>query len=353
MRNGVILPHGGDWVSFAQEYGAVPLDFSANVSPLGTPWGVQSAIAAVAQTADRYPDPLCRELRQAIARAEGVAPEQILCGNGAVELIYRAVLARRPQRALVLAPTFSEYESALDLAGCETVRYPLGEADGFVLREDILQSITPEIQMLFLCEPNNPTGRTTSRELLWNIARRCRETGTTLVVDECFNPFLDEPEAHSLRDALGEFPNLLLLKAFTKLYAMAGVRLGYALAQDSLLAALEGAGPPWSVSSLAQAAGLAALKETAYVKTLRALMQEQRPLLREGLEALGLTVVPGEANYLLFRAGKPLYAPLRQRGFLLRDCGNYHNLHGNWYRAAVRTRMENQALLRALEEVLS
>lgn len=348
-----ILPHGGDWVSFAEEYGAVPLDFSANVSPLGTPWGVQAAISAAAQTADRYPDPLCRALCQAIAKAEGAAPDQVLCGNGAAELIYRAVLALRPERALVLAPTFSEYEAALDTVGCDTLRYPLREADGFVLGEDILDDITQGIQMVFLCEPNNPTGRTTPRPLLLNIARRCREVGAVLVVDECFNAFLDHPEEHSLRDMLGEFPNLLLLRAFTKLYAMAGVRLGYALAQPTLLEKLRRAGPPWAVSGLAQAAGLAALGETAYVKMLCALIQEQRPLLREGLEALGLTVVPGEANYLLFRAGKPLYIPLRQRGILLRDCGNYHNLKGNWYRTSVRTGMENQALLRALEEVLS
>lgn len=347
------LPHGGDWASFVAEYGAVPLDFSASVSPLGTPRGVQAAIATAAQTADRYPDPLCRTLRQAIAGTEGVGPDQVLCGNGAAELIYRGVLALQPRRALVLSPTFSEYEAALDTVGCDTLHYPLREAHDFVLQEDILQYLTQGIGMVFLCEPNNPTGRTTPQKLLWKIAQRCQEVGAVLVVDECFNSFLDQPKAHSMVDVLGECPNLLLLKAFTKFYGMAGVRLGYALAQAPLLKKVEKAGPPWSVSGLAQAAGVAALREVAYVKTLRTLIQEQRPLLRQGLEALGLTVVPGEANYLLFRAPKPLSAHLRQRGIMLRDCGNYHNLEGNWYRVAVRTGLDNQVLLRALEEVLS
>lgn len=351
MRN--IPPHGGDWLSFALEYGKLPLDFSTNVSPLGTPKGVQDALALAGQVADRYPDPLCRGLCKNFAEVEGLEPEQVFCGNGAAELIYRTVLAFRPRRALVLAPTFSEYEAALDLVGCETLRYPLQEAHGFVVQEDILQAITDETQMVFLCEPNNPTGRTTPRQLLLRIAQRCQAVGAVLVVDECFNPFLDNTDAHSLRDILDEFSNLLLLKAFTKFFAMAGVRLGYVLGQPVLLEKLEKAGPPWSVSSLAQAAGVAALKEGDYMDTLRRLIREQRPLLRQGLESLRLAVVPGEANYLLFHAPKPLYVPLRQRGILLRDCGNYHNLEGNWYRAAVRTGLENQALLRALEEVLT
>ena len=144
-----------------------------------------------------------------------------------------------------------------------------------------------------------------------------------------------------------------ILKAFTKLYGMAGVRLGYALSADpALLDAMGAAGQPWGVSSLAQAAGLAALDETAYVDRVRALLAEQRPRLTAGLRALGLRVLEGRANYLLFQGPETLGAALRQKGVVLRSCANYPGLDASWYRTAVRTGPENEQLLKTLAEVI-
>src|SRR5699024_5469571 len=314
-----ILTHGGDWAGFAAEYGAQAplLDFSANVSPLGLPAGVAAALAGCASGCDRYPDPLCRELTAAIARAERVPAEWVLCGNGAADLIWRGALALRPGRALVTAPAFAEYEAALAAVGCRVERYALREAEGFRLDEGFLEAIRPGVGMVFLCEPNNPTGLTSPRPLLLRVLERCRQAGALLVADECFGDFLADPAAHTLKGAL-EGGGLLLLKAFTKLYGMAGVRLGYGLCADpALLATLRAAGQPWAVSTPAQAAGLAALKETGYVQAVRALIADQRPRLAAGLAALGCQVLPGEANYLLFRCGTPLAEPLRRRGILL------------------------------------
>jgi len=348
------LTHGGDWAGFETEYGRPPLDFSANISPLGVPAGVQAAIRAAAPEADRYPDPLCRGLREKLGEHEGVPADWIFCGDGAADLIFRAALALRPRRALVTAPAFAEYETALSMVGCETVHCALREEDGFRLPESFPDEITPGIDMVFLCEPNNPTGVTTPRPLLERVLEQCREAGAVLVLDECFGDLLDEPEAHTLRGRLGEYPNLLILRAFTKLYAMAGVRLGYVLCSDGrLLASLRAAGQPWNVSSLAQAAGAAALDETEYVTAVRALVRRERPWLMEQLKALGLRVIPGEANYLLFRSAKPLCAPMRQRGILLRSCANYIGLDDTWYRTAVRGREDNARLIAALKEVLA
>ncbi|WP_363316730.1 histidinol-phosphate transaminase [uncultured Dysosmobacter sp.] len=347
------LVHGGDWAGFAADQGYLPLDFSANISPLGVPQGVQRALREAAAQADRYPDPLCRALRRAISERESVPAAHILCGNGAADLIFRAVLALRPKRALVTAPAFAEYAAALERAGCAVTHHPLRAEDGFHLREDFLEAVTPETDLVFLCEPNNPTGVTTDRPLLLRILERCRETGARVVVDECFNDFLDDPAAHTLKGVLDCFPGMLLLKAFTKLYGMAGVRLGYALCADTaFLEQMRLAGQTWEVSSLAQAAGLAALEETEYVRTVRALIAEERPWFAEQLGKLGLRVIPGEANYLLFQSETPLCEPLRQRGILLRSCGNYVGLDDTWYRTAVRTREENQRLAAALKEVL-
>ena len=177
--------------------------------------------------------------------------------------------------------------------------------------------------------------------------------GAILVVDECFSDFLEEPNAHTVRPLLPTYPNLVIVKAFTKLYAMAGVRLGYLLCSNPiLLEKLRLAGSPWSVSSLAQMAGIAALQEKDYVSRVRDLIQKQRPFLSQGLQMLGLRVVPGEANYLLFQCEVPLLAPLRKRGILLRGCGNYSGLDDTWYRTAVRTETENRRLLAALEEII-
>jgi len=347
------LTHGGDWAGYHREYGGMPLDFSANVSPLGLPAGVQRAVTAALGQAWRYPDPLCRELRQALAEHHGVQMESILCGNGAADLIFRLVLAARPRRALVTAPTFAEYGQALSLVGCEIESHLLRREEGFAVTESLLARITPGLDMLFLCEPNNPTGRTTQRALLGQICGKCAACGVLLAVDECFNDFLDEPETHSLVGELGRYKNLVIFKAFTKWYAMAGLRLGYCLGDSALLEKMARCGQPWGVSSLAQAAGVQALRETAYSAALRALVQEQRPLLAEGLRRLGCEVCEGEANYLLFyHCEHRLAQKLKAKGILLRDCSNYPGLGPGWYRAAVRTGAENQTLLRAMREVL-
>ena len=347
------LVHGGDWAGYRARFGHDALDFSANVSPLGLPQGVADAIVAALPTADRYPDPLCRELRTALSRAEQLPEPWILCGNGAADLIYRLVGALKPRRALLPAPTFAEYAAALESVGCEVKRKTLHEADNFAVTEAFVQAVNQSIDLVFLCQPNNPTGQITPPELVQRLMRRCADCGAVLVVDECFLDFLQQRDALTAKPLLQAAPNLVILKAFTKLYAMAGVRLGYALcANTALLAKMQAAGQPWGVSSLAQAAGAAALRETAYADAVRALIADQRPRLAAGLRALGLQVIEGSANYLLFRAPETLGAALQQRGVCLRSCGNYPGLSAGWYRTAVRTAPENEQLLQTMREVL-
>lgn len=347
------LPHGGDWAGFATECGALPLDFSASVSPLGLPEGVRTAAAQALGKADRYPDPLCRALRRAIAAEEGVAEEMVLCGCGAADLIWRAVGARRPQRALVPAPTFSEYESALRAAHCAVAHSALRRETGFAAGEALLDALTPEVDMAFFCQPNNPTGRALSPALLEAVLARCARAGIFAVVDECFLGFLDDPAAHSAKRFLAVQPGLLVLKAFTKLHAMAGLRLGYALCADrAFLEQMRRCGPPWTVSVPAEAAGIAALRERDYVAQVRALIHAERPRLAAGLAALGCEVIPGEANFLLFRAPVPLLEPLRKQGILLRNCANFRGLGARWYRVAVRRPEENRRLLAAMKSII-
>lgn len=348
------LVHGGDWAGYRAEFGCDALDFSANVSPLGLPAGVAAAITNALPTADRYPDPLCRELRAALAGAEGVPADWILCGNGAADLIFRLALAVRPRRALLPAPTFAEYEAALQTVGCAVQRVFLREENEFAVTEEFIDAVTPETDIVFLCQPNNPTGQVTPPALVERLVRRCAECSAVLVVDECFLDFLPDRDAWTAKQLLRDAPQLVILKAFTKLYAMAGVRLGYALCGDAtLLEKMRGAGQPWAVSSLAQAAGLAALQETAYADAVRALIAEQRPRMAAGLRALGLRVMDGQANYLLFRATPDFGEKLRRRGAVVRSCANYPGLDAAWYRTAVRTAEENTRLLQIMGEILA
>ena len=347
------LTHGGDWAGYRAEFGRDPLDFSANVSPLGLPGGVAKAITASLATADRYPDPLCRALRAKLAAAEGVPAEWLLCGNGAADLIFRLVLAEKPRTALVTAPAFAEYATALEAAGCTVEQHFLREKNDFAVTDAILDAVHPGTDMVFLCQPNNPTGQLAEPALVEALLRRCEAVGAVLAVDECFLDFLPEGQSLSAKRLLSTSSHLVVLKAFTKLYGMAGVRLGYCLcADEGRLARMQAAGQPWAVSSLAQAAGIAALDETEYVAQVRALIEAQRPVLANGLRALGLRVIEGRANYLLFQAPEALGNALRQKGAVLRGCGNYPGLDAGWYRTAVRTETENRQLLALLAETL-
>ena len=339
-------PHGGDVYD-----GEIRLDFSANTNPYGTPRGVLDAMSAVLTRVHQYPDPYCRELVKAISEFEGVPKDWILCGSGAAELIYSYCEALHPRRAMELAPTFSEYALALERVGCRVERYSLKKENHFSLTEEflpVLARIRPDV--LFLCNPNNPTGQVIGLPLLEKILNLCHRQGTALFVDECFLDLSDD--GVSLKARLGEHPKLFLLKAFTKSYGMAGVRLGYCLCADGqLLEKMSHTVPPWNVSTLAQAAGVAALQERAFLQKTRALIPVERQWLKGQLEALGFWVCPSRANYLLFQGRPDLREQLRKQGIAIRSCGNYHGLEQGWYRIAVRLHEENERLIQAMKEV--
>ena len=335
--------HGGDIYD-----GGIALDFSANVSPLGTPRSVTDAIERALPELYRYPDPYCRTLVQTISEYEGVPKNFVLCGNGASELIYAYCGAVRPKRAMELAPTFSEYSLALRRTGCEVVRFALKQEENFDLRENFLPILAREkIDALFLCNPNNPPGRLIADDLLEEILRICREKNIALFVDECFLSLSDG--GVDLTPSLSDFPQLFILKAFTKSFGMAGLRLGYGLSADeALLRKMSAAVPPWNVSALAQAAGVAALGDAEFLERNRAVIRAERPRLEERLRELGFWVCPSQANYILFRGEAGLADRLRERGAAIRDCANFEGLGPGWYRAAVRLREENDALLDAM-----
>lgn len=342
--------HGGD--IYSQE---VELDYSANINPLGMPEGVKSALRSAADLAAPYPDSACRRLTEALAGTYGVKRDQIICGNGAADLIFQLVYGRKPGKALLIAPSFSEYEQALRAWGTQVEYCMLREEEGFAFSLEDWKRKAEEFQpeLAFFCNPNNPTGLAVKKETVREMAEFCRERGIFLAVDECFGEFLNEPETCSVLDELEQFPNVFVLKAFTKLYAMAGVRLGYGFCADrQVLESMEAVRQPWSVSIPAQEAGIAALKETAYVERTKKLVAEQRAALKKGLEQLGFSVWNSQANYLFFRGPEKLKEELLKRKILIRSCANYPGLDGRYYRICVRTAGENEIFLEELEKTV-
>lgn len=338
--------HGGNIYTYKN-----CLDFSANCNPLGTPETVKQAVRDSLDCIKNYPQVGYAPLRSAIAEYEGVSPENVICGNGAAELVFSLCHAIKPKKALIPIPTFAEYEQALVSCGCEVEHVLLREEDGFQLQDSFINWLHRDLDVLFLCNPNNPTGVSINRDFLFRVLRVCRELDILLVVDECFLDFIEEPERFTLKAQLSRYHNLFLLKAFTKRYAMPGIRLGYGITENrELLEAMTQVTQPWNISVMAQAAGIAALKESAYVEKGRQMVFREAKYLKEELASLGMQVYPSEANYIFFRGPENLFEICAKQKVLIRDCSNYAGLRKGFYRVAVRTHEENEQLIRAIKD---
>lgn len=339
--------HGGDIYSRHVE-----LDFSVNVNPLGMPQAAKLALAECIPSCETYPDPLCRRLRGALSDFLGV-PQGALCfGNGAADVIIRLCMAVRPRTVLVCAPTFSEYEKGAGIVGARVEKHLLSSGNDFDLGADALETlerVRPDL--FFVCNPNNPTGRVAPPELMARLAQKCDEMGAVFAVDECFLSFTGAPSVAPLMRA---HRSLVIIDAFTKIYAMAGLRLGWLMsANDALLARVADMGQSWAVSTPAQAAGLAALSAgREWLESTRRFVREETAFVRRGLKDLGCRVVDGAANYTLFRCGAPLDELLIRRGILIRSCANYTGLDASWFRVGLKRRAENEILLNAIKLAL-
>lgn len=351
------LWHGGDIYGHNCGHGIV-LDFSVNINPLGMPAEVEKAIAWSAKDCICYPDPFCRELRQKLAERHSVGPENVLCGNGAADLIFQLVFALKPRRALLLAPTFREYEQALQGVGCHIEHFMLKQQNQFALCPDDLRQHLSGQDIFFLCNPNNPTGQAVSAQAVKGLAEFTHQHGITLVVDECFQDFLEAD--CSLLPWLFCYPNVIILRAFTKSYGIPGVRFGYCLtANTAVLEKMMGLRQPWSVSLPAQRAALAVTTVSGYREKTVPVVAAGRRQLSRGLAGLGFYVYPSQANYLLFQqpatpgSGLSLAEQCRRQGILIRSCQNYRGLDEHFYRVCVKLPAENEQLLKLLGGIVS
>jgi len=354
MVNMKKLIHGGDIYSKRGISGNNKIiDFSANINPLGMPLAVKRAITDNIDDFSNYPDPLCRALINEISKYENIPAEYIMCGNGAADIVYRIAAAIQPKMTLLTAPTFSEYEESVKTVNSGVRYHYLLESNQFQLDQSIFENITPDIEVMFLCNPNNPTGVPIEKEMVLKIALECKSNNIVLVVDECFIEFLENSQDYSIVDELHTFDNVIVLKAFTKTYAMAGIRLGYGICSNQhIIDSLYSAGQPWNVSVVAQKCGIAAIKETGYVMQTKLLIKENREYLIEQLSLLGMKVFKSKANYILFKTeNKLLDRELEKDGILIRSCSNYVGLDDTYFRIAVKSVDDNEYLINCLKKI--
>ena len=342
--------HGGDIYSAGKDHPV--LDFSANINFKGMPDTVYQAALLGVEKSLHYPDVEYRDVRQALAKREKVKPAHLICGNGAAELMFALSQALKPKKALTLAPSFFEYEQALLSAGCQVIHYTLSEKENFAADEKLTETIKncPDLDFLVLGNPNNPTGRILPKALLEEIAGICQKKGIFLMLDESFYDFLT-PAAKEQTLCGSSLKNqaLFVLKSFTKMYAMPGLRFGYGICPDEkLLQKMHEILQPWNVSLPAATAAQAAAEEIKFAADTAGEIAYLREELGSQLTGLGIKVFPSEANFLLLKTSKDLKKKAQKAGILIRDCSNFPGLDQGFYRVCVRGREENQRLIAAL-----
>ncbi len=314
----------------------VRYDFSVNTNPLGTDKRITAAAAAAVKNCGAYPDADYTGLRAAIARYEGVNAENIAVSNGASEMIFAVARAVMPKKAVLASPTFSEYERALTSVGCDISYYALKEENDFRTERDIL-GMLDGADMAFLCNPNNPTGTLCDYDIIREAAKR-----TVCVTDECFMDFMDGVSAKGITP---------VIKAFTKTHALAGLRIGYLVADAEFTERVRAQLPAWNVNAAAEAAAIAAVECGDYLKNSVGVIKAEREYLKNELTKIGFKVFPSDANFILVKGAEGVADKLLKRGILVRSCDNFRGLDSRFYRAAVKTRAENEILVRELGEI--
>lgn len=350
--------HGGDVEKVARKYGFSMeeiIDFSSNINPLPLPEKARDYVLSRWREIARYPDREYHELRTALAHYTGYSPEWISVGNGATELIYLAMRTLNPRRVLLPAPSFAEYEQAL--AGRETRIdfFPLREEADFQLNvEAFAEKLKEGYDLAVLCNPNNPTGQLVAPAGLKLIVEEACRRGTYLLLDETFIEFVPDVKQSSMLPILADYDKLMLVRAFTKFFAMPGLRLGYCLAHPSLQARMAEYKEPWTVNVMAALLGAYLVKDEDYIARTRAWIASERPYCYRELKKLpDLKVIPSTANFLLLKLTGQRTLPelknlLLNDAIMIRDAGSFRYLNDRFFRVAIKDRVQNEKLLEAL-----
>lgn len=351
--------HGGNVFSVARKLGVASeqiMDFSASINPLGMSPMVRKALISSLDSLVHYPDTSHVELKQALAKYHSLAPAHFTVANGSTELIYNLPAMLPGSKALIISPSFSEYVRALGQHHWETQHFTLTPENNFAIDTDKLErALAGGIDALFICNPGNPNGTLYPQKLIEKIYSLCLSSGTFLVLDEAFMDFCEEASAKRM---IVHSDNALVLRSMTKFFGIPGLRLGYAICNATLAERLDSMGGPWSVNTMALAAGSAALLDTRHNEESLEFVRQERGSLFESLAQFQqLKIYPSSTNYLLVEIKEGMSArELRERllpqRILIRDCAGFKGVTERFFRIAIRTADENRRLLEYLGRIL-
>jgi len=340
--------HGGDIYSLNKKV----IDFSVNINPLGVSDEILLSIKNSLIEIVNYPDIECEALKTIFSEKENICKDFIVFGNGAAEIIFNITNVIRPKKVLLIAPSFAEYERASNSASAKKSYYFLKEIFNFDILDDILTYIKSEIDMLFLCSPNNPTGRCTDIKLILEIIKKCKTNNVFVVIDESFMDFVIHSEKYSFMPYIKKYDNVLILKSFTKIYAIPGIRLGCGIcSNERIIKKIHLSRQPWNISVLAQKAGISALSQENFTERTRIYVKKEKEFLIKNFSSLKITYFDSMANYILFKGEPNLDKKLLNYNILIRNCKNFIGLSSGYFRTSIKSHYDNKILIEALKDI--
>lgn len=357
-----MLPaHGGNIKEISGTY-KIPedkiIDFSNNINPLGISPGIKRILNRSLNSLTQYPDPQCGCARKALSEYWQVDKDNFLLGNGSNELIHLLPRALGASRVLTCQPAFSEYEFSAKI--CKAKQYFLfsREKEGFCIDIRKIMPYVAKVNLIILCNPNNPTGYLLEKEQLLNLVRVCERKKTYLLIDEVFMDFVDDESRFSLLRESVQKRYLLVLRSFTKFFCLPGLRVGYLSAAKETIKRIVSLQPSWSVNSLAQKVVTEGLADRDFIEKTKKYLRRERAFLYNNLkEITGIAPFYPNANFIFCKItsknlnSKKLFLRLIKSGILIRDCSNFRGLDNRFFRAAVKMRKDNICLIKNLRRI--
>ena len=329
------------------------LDFSSNINPLGPHPNVLKTINKNLNSLSIYPDPESKNLKKAIQKYTKIPYSRIVVGNGATEIIYNFCnsFLSKTTPVLIPIPTFSEYESASKLASAKVRVFKTMDLNNN-LKEFRVQ--IPRNGCIFVCNPNNPTGKLLNKNKMKNIVESSKKKNTLVFVDECFIELVPGHN-ESIISLVKKYDNLFVLRSFTKSFGLAGIRIGYGIGSEKLISILNKIKIPWNVSGLAQYAATTSISNSQHLIKSKKLIQKELNYLKSQISRLpNFECEDSTTNFILIKSkikSPTIQKQLLKKKILIRDCSSFHGLNKNFIRIAIKTRKENQKLVKALEEL--
>ena len=351
--------HGGNIYKLQREGKKDILDYSSNINPLGVPESLKKAVSENFSVLTRYPDINYTELRESIGKYNNIESENIIAGNGATEVLFLYIKALKPKKVLIAAPTFAEYERAVKNAECEIDFFELKEEDNFILNKDEFIQKAKNYNLAVICNPNNPTGKFISKEIIFEINENLKKSGTKLFIDECFIEFISGWKEKT--SALFKSENIFILRALTKFFALPGLRLGYGICFDKkIIEKINEIREPWSVNGFADLAGKVILNDIEYIKNTEKWILEERKYFTDSLKEIEenkkIKIYETETNFILIKllemTSEEFKSRMEEKNILVRNASNFKFLDNSFIRFAIKDREKNKKVIEAVREVL-